>query len=93
VPANPAISATRKGGKILVKYRLRTGGADPWLLVTTVDNVTDDIAPISLRTRVKSKARGHVTQSIGLSRGKLVVYASVRARNGVRSDVVQVPVR
>ena len=92
-PAAPQIEAHRVGNRVIVDYRLaQAAGAEPWLLVTTVDGVADGRTPTSARTSA-TEVSGRLMQPVGLARGRLRVLASVRAANGARSKVVVVPVR
>lgn len=94
-PPAPQIEARRVGGKVIVDYRFAPDakGAEPWLLVTTVDGPKDRFTPTSERTILAGSTAGRIVQPVGLARGPLRVLASVRAKNGARSRIVIAPVR
>ena len=94
-PPTPSIKARRVGDRVVVSYsfKRKPGTSEPWLLVTTLDSRSDRYSPTDKRTLLRGRMSGTVSQNVHLARGQLFILASARARNGVLSRVVVVPVK
>ena len=81
---------------MIVDYAFRTFptgmSTRPWWLLTGVKSNRNRHPPLTQHTRIRSR-RGHFRQPLGLGHGPFRLLVAVRARNGMRSAKVTIPIR
>lgn len=94
-PPAPVVTARRDGSYVIVNYRFKSapGLPKPWVLITTLDSLSDKYSPTDKRTFINGRTSGRVRQKVYLARGPLRIMASARSRNGSRSKIVIVNVK
>lgn len=93
-PPTPEVEVTKQSKTVVIRFRfppVRDGEAEPWMLLTSIDAAGERISPLTLRTPVTGKDAGVIRQPLGLGRPPFELLVSTQAANGLRSEIVSLP--